>query len=352
MQLNRSYSVRGFIPLLGFLVCWLPLAACSRDEASGQTAVVVPEKLEMRSTTAKVWRPVAELHTGDHVTVLSRTEDNGANWVKLRGPGGQTGWVEARHLVSQETVDRSHHLADEIHNIQAQAVGRSKATLKLRLTPDRSSDDNVIISLPSGTQLEIVARERHPRPAAPEAKAPTPTPAATRAKDSEDQGTKYDEWYKVRVKDNTLLPAGWIYAGSVELEVPGEIIHYASSGRKIVGWQKIGTARDENGQAGDHYLVLERWALISDDKGDFSRIQVLAFDTKSHEYYSPFREDVRGRWPVTLKMEGTRGTFQIQALDKDGQAHPVDYSVEMLEGGKVRVTKITAKEQARGKRKK
>jgi uncharacterized protein YgiM (DUF1202 family) len=350
MFLNRSQSAVRLIALLVFTAGWLPLAACSRDESSGQTAVVVPERLELRSTTAKVSRVVAELRGGDRVMVVERVEDGGNNWAKVRGSDGQTGWVEVRHLVSQEIVDGSRHIAEEIRQTQAQAIGRSKATLKLRLTPDRSTEENVITSLPSGAALEIVDRERRPRPASSDAKSAT-QPVAD-VKDAEPPSTKYDEWYKVRVKDNALLPAGWIYAGSVELEVPGEISYYASSGRKIVGWQKIGTARDANGRAGDHYLVLERWALLSDDKGDFSRIQVMAYDPTSRDYYVPFREDVRGRLPVTLKMEGSRGTFQVQALDKDGQAHPVNYSIEMLEGGKLRVAKVVPKDQARGKRKK
>lgn len=337
------------LALLIFTACLTPLAACSHSESSGQMAVVVPERLELYSTTAKVKRVVAELRSGDRVTVLERVEDSGANWVKLSGPNGQTGWTEARHLVSQEIVDRSRQIASEIQQTQAQAIGRSKASLKLRLTPDRSAEDNVITTLPSGSTLEIVDRERHPRPAPSDAK--TVTQPVADVKDSEAQSTKYDEWYKVRVKDNALLPAGWIYAGSVELAVPGEITYYASSGRKIVGWQKIGTARDDEGRAGDHYLVLERWALLSDDKSDFSRIQVMAYDPKSRDYYVPFREDVQGRLPVTLKMEGSHGTFRIQALDKDGSTHPLDYKIETLEGGKIRVTRVTPKNQPTGKRK-
>ncbi len=337
------------IALLIFAACLLPLAACSHGETSSQMAVVVPERLTLYSTTAKVKREVAELRSGDRVTVLERAEDGGVNWVKLSGPNGQTGWTKAQHLVSQEIVDRSRKIADEIRETAAQAIGSPNDSLKLRLTPDRSTEDNVITMLPSGTLLEIVDRERRPRPALTDAKAAT-QPVAD-VKDGEAQNTKYDEWYKVRVKDNALLPAGWIYASSVKLAVPGEITYYASSGRKIVGWQKIGTARDDEGRAGDHYLVLERWALLSDDKGDFSRIQVMAYDPKSRDYYVPFREDVAGRLPVTLKMEGSRGTFRVQALDKDGHIHPLDYTIETLEGGKLRVARVTPKNQAPGKRK-
>jgi hypothetical protein len=44
-------------------------------------------------------------------------------------------------------------------------------------------------------------------------------------------------------------------------------------------------------------------------------------------------------------MEGTRGQFRLIAVDKDGREQALDYGVEMLEGGKVRVTKPQKKDQ-------
>jgi hypothetical protein len=325
------------------------MGACSSGEPAGQSAVVIPERLQLRSSTAKVARSTGELRSGDRVTIVERTDDGGTNWVKLRGPGGQTGWVEARNVVSQEIVDRSRRLADEVREIQAQASGSTKATLKLRLTPDRSTEENVATTLPSGTMVEIVARERRPRPAPTDAKSAT-QPVAN--KEAEEQTiAKHDEWYKVRLKDNPLLPAGWIYAGSIELAVPPEISYYISTGRRIVGWQKIGTARDEQGRAGDHYLVLERSNSSGDDKVDFDRLKVLAYDPVRREHHTPFRDDVDGRFPLTFKMEGSRGSFQVQALDRQDNLQKLDYTIELIEGGKVRVTRATPKEPARGRRK-
>src|SRR5438552_15303019 len=114
---NRCDGIFRLIALLIFAAGLMPLAACSHGESSGQMAVVVPERLELQSSMAKVRRKVAELRSGDRVTVLERVEDGGTNWVKLRGPEGQTGWTEANHLVSQEIVDRSRRLAEEIQNI-------------------------------------------------------------------------------------------------------------------------------------------------------------------------------------------------------------------------------------------
>jgi uncharacterized protein YgiM (DUF1202 family) len=349
----RQNRWEGGARLAASLILILPLislAACSSGESGSQMAVVAPDRLELKSSTAKVSRSVGELRSGDRVTVLERVEDGGTNWVRLRAPGGQAGWAEARYLVDQQVVERSRRLAEESQQVQTQAVGRSKALLKLRLTPDRSTEENVATMLPSGTVLEIVDRERRLRPAPADAKGAT-QPVASVKEEEEPAGAKYDEWYKVRLKEHALLPAGWIYAGSVELEVPPEISYYVSSGRRIIGWQKLGTARDEEGRAGDHYLTLERWTSSSDDKLDFDRLQVLAYDPAARDYYVPFREDVQGRLPVTLSMEGSRGRFQVKALDKEGNLQTLDYSVEMVEQGRVRVTRLTPKEKAAGKRK-
>ncbi|MGE0133197.1 MAG: SH3 domain-containing protein [Blastocatellales bacterium] len=308
------------------------LAACSQDPLADNKAFVVPERLKLKSSTAQAARVVGELKSGDHVTITDRANaEDGDNWSQVKGPNGEEGWIESRYLVKQEIVEKSRKIADEIKDVPTQAIGKSKATLKLRLSPDRGNEDNVATALPSGTMLEIVGRERKPRPAAIESK--------SEAKEDSDRNVRYDDWYQVRLKDYAILRAGWIYGGSVELEVPPEIIYFVSTGRRITGWQKIGTVRGDDSKSGDHFLVLERRNSGADEGVDFDRIKVLAYDPATRNYSTPFREDITGRFPVTLKMAGTRGRFQIVAVNKNGQEQKLTYEVEMLEGGRVRVTK-------------
>ncbi len=324
------------------------LSACSESGAGRETALVATDRLGLRSSTAKVSRVVAELRLGDRVTILERVEDGGINWAKLRAPDGRTGWVETRYLVSEETVERSRRLADSIKLIPPQAIGRLKATLRLRLTPDRERDDNIAILLPSGTTVEITGRERRPRVLSSEVKESL---ESTAERTGGTESTRFDEWYQVRLPDNPLLPAGWIYAGSIELAVPPEISYYASSGRRIVGWQKLGTARDLEEHAGDHYLVLERRIFNANEQADFDRIKVLAYDPGARDYSTPFREDVTGQLPVRLSLEGKRGQFQITALDKDGTTRLLDYTVEITEDNRIRITRLKAKEPVRSQQK-
>lgn len=322
-----------------FAVIFLPAAfliSCSEGSSLSEKAFIVPEKIRLRSSTAQAARVVGELKSGDQVTVTDRENDeDGDNWSKVKGPNGESGWVESRYLVKQEIVEKSRKIADEIKDIPTQAIGRSKATLKLRLAPDRSDDDNVATLLPLGTALEIVARERKPRPATTDNKGDN----KGETKEDSDNNVKYDNWYEVRLKDYAVLPAGWIYGGSVELEVPPEIVYFVSTGRRITGWQKIGTVTGEDSKSGDHFLAMERKNSGGDEGVDFDRVKVLAYDPQSRDYSTPFREDIAGRFPVTMKMNGTRGHFQLIAVDKNGQEQKLTYTVEMLEGGKVKVTK-------------
>jgi Bacterial SH3 domain len=323
----KHYSYAAIILSLSTL-----MASCSQGSAQDDRALVVPERLRLKSSTAQAARSVGELKSGDQVTVIDRaTAEDGESWSKVEGPNGESGWIRSLTLVKRDIVDKSRQIAAEIKDIPTQAVGRSKATLKLRLSPDRSDDDNVATTLTLGAMLEIVARERKPRPARIESKG--------EAKEEADSSVKYDNWYKVRLKDYAVLPAGWIYGDSVELEIPPEIFYYVSSGRKIIGWQRIGTATGNDNKSGDHFLALERKNFGADDGVDFDRIKVLAYDPAARDYYTPFRDDIAGRFPVTLKMEGARGHFQIIAVDKNGQTQELTYGVEMLEGGKVRVAK-------------
>ncbi len=327
---------------LGLVLCaaLLMLAvSCSKTATLNEVAYVVPEKLKLKSSTAQATRVIGELKTGDRITIIARLKsEDGTPWVNIKNAEGLTGWAESRYFVKEEVVNKSRHMAEEIRGIPTQGLGKSKATLKLRLTPDRISDDNVATTLPSGTAVEIVARDRKPRPASVDAKSESGLASGQSGKGG-DSDVKYDTWFQVRLKDYAVLPAGWIYGGSVELDVPGEIIYFVSSGRKIMGWQKLGTVHGDDSRSGDHYLVMERKTFGADDRADFDRIKILAYDPSTRNYNTPFRDEVLGRFPVKLAMNGQQGTFTLNVIGKDGQKQDIEYTVELLSGGKVKVTK-------------
>jgi len=336
---NRlSKTSLGFLTLLTLSAL---LAGCSDSASLNEKAIVISDRLTVKNSTARVASSVAELRSGDRVNVSRRAKtEDGSSYSEISGPRGESGWVESRFLIKEEFVEKSRAIAAEVRDIQTQAIGRSKKDLRLRLSPDRANDENSISILPSGTLLEIVLKERKPKPASMLAESEEDSGDA---KTSHTSDYKYDVWYKVRLRGNNVLPAGWIYGGLVGLEIPHDIVYFASEGRRITGWHKIGTVTGDDGKSGDHYLVLERTILSPDEEADFDRIKVLAYDPSTRDYTTPFREDFPGRFPVALKMDGTKGQFQLNAIDRNKQLQLLTFGVEMLPGGQVKITRPTGK---------
>jgi hypothetical protein len=330
---------------LVLLICGVALSACSstRSALTGEAAFVAPEKVRVRSSTAEAARSVGELKSGDQVTIIERKNEGNTAWAQVNGPNGLSGWVESKTLVKQEIVNAAQKMAEEIRSVPTQATGRSKARLKLRLSPDRNTEENVAFELPAGTVLDIVARERKPRPEKLDARPAQPAPGTVGAA-SVAPMPKYDDWYQVRLKNLPIIPAGWIYGGSVELDVPGDISFFASTGRRITGWQVIGSTQDEQNETKEHYLVAEKQLFGSEDQLDFDRLKVMAYDPKRREYYTPFRDDVRGRFPILVKRTDKGGTFQVNSLNKTEQPQTLDYSFEFGENSRPKVTRVTPKE--------
>lgn len=314
-------------------------ASCSRSAAvPEETAYVAPATLKLRSSTAQISNVVGELKGGERITIVGHSyATDGRPWVKIKAPKIDLGWAEARFFVSGNVVEESRRIAEQYKDTQTQAIGKSKALLKLRLTPDRSDDKNVATTLPEGTVLDIIGRERKPKPAA------TANEAEGNAQANKSAGPAYDNWLLVRLKDSPVLPAGWIYGGSVELEIPPDIVYYASAGRRITGWQKIGSVKEESGKSGDHYLVLERTNPGANEQVDFDRVKILAYDPSTRSYTTPFREDLSGRFPVSVNMEGNRGQFKVPVIDKNDQSKLLTYEVEIYDNGVVKVKAIANK---------
>lgn len=317
--------------------------ACQHHGPLGEKAFVAPERLKLKSSTAQAARYTSELPGGTLVTVTDRDlSEEGVLWAEIRGPEPESrvGWVENRFLIKADLVEASRRLEAEIRTTPTQAVGRSKATLKLRLTPDRTAEENVITVVSSGSLLEIVRRERRPRPTTPLASIPesddlVTTPSVTLPPDQ-----KSDDWYLVRTPSMPVAPAGWIYGGSVNLEVPPEIVYFVSTGRRITGWHKLGTAQDQFGRPGDHYLVLEHRLFGGVEELDFDRVKILAYDPLTRNYLTPFQEDLSGRFPVTVSMIDNRGHFELTAADRSGQSRLHRYQIDENADGALRVTRL------------
>src|SRR5438132_10073571 len=145
------------------------LAGCSTLANKSNTGVVVARSAQILSSTAVVSANLLEVNRGDLVDILDQVDvpdpsDNTKKerWYRVRAHDElkTEGWIEARNIIPDKVLENSRKLADEDKETQAQATGQLHAGSNLRLTPDRSSNENIMMRLDSGSSFEIIGWKR------------------------------------------------------------------------------------------------------------------------------------------------------------------------------------------------
>src|SRR5688572_19184604 len=340
--------MRAFKTLVIFLLPVL-LAGCQTLASKNSTGVVVARRAQIRSSTAVVAADLLQVNRGDVVDILDSTDvtdpsDNTRKerWlrVKARDTDFTEGWIEARNIMPDDVLEDSKKLADEDKDVPAQATGQLRASSNLRLTPDRSGNENIMMRLDSGSSFDIVGWKRVPKPKASESIETDVAPKAGSAQQGNarpgrqaDENSEPEEanelWYRVRLPvDASPAPAGWIYGKQVELAVPSDIIFYRG-GREFVAWQRLdGESRDKNdkdagreGKPGS-WLILEKSSSNQPrglDEPDFDRIYILGYDKRNQEHYTAYRSpDVKGYLPARVEGQGDNKTFTVRLQEEEG----------------------------------
>jgi len=323
---------------------------CSTLANKSSSGVVVARRAQIRSSTAVVAADLLQVNRGDTVDILESTDvtdpsDNSRKerWLRVRARDTDTteGWIEARNVMPDDVLKESEKLAVEDKDITAQATGQLRASSNLRLSPDRSGNENIMMRLDSGSSFDIIGWKRVPKPKSSEAietdVAPKAGSAAQggggRASQQEDEDKEQDEtnelWYKVRLPaDASPAPAGWIYGKQVGLSVPSDIIFYRT-GREFVGWQRLdGSDREKTTKdAGKEdkpgsWLILEKSSSNQPhgiDEPDFDRIYVLGYDKRNQEHYTAYRSpDLKGYLPAKVEGQGESKSFTIRLQEEEG----------------------------------
>jgi hypothetical protein len=298
------------VSFLVLVLAWCLGAMACKGTIIGETAYVVSEKADVRNSTSKANNSVGGLKRGDEVTIIERSSQGESASVKIKGPEGIEGWTSPINLATKTNADKSREMAGEIAGISAQAECTNRKSVKLRSTPDRSSDANVIVQLPAGAVFEVTARETKPKMVDPAAKVALKTEADDPNKTPE---STYEVWFKVRVKDNEIVPAGYV-------------------------WQRLGTVKDSKGIDSFHYVIFEKSVPSADEKSDFDYVHIIGFDAKNRSvsYYNVLREDMRGVFPVKTSTEGLNVTFSFDSLDAANNKAPITYTVQPAEKGRLK----------------
>jgi hypothetical protein len=369
------------LKVLAALACLAALTGCSAIASRNNTGVVVSQRAQIRSSTAVVAADLLEVSRGDTLDLLDTVDipdpsDNTKKerWyrVKARDADATEGWIEARNIMPEDVMAKSRKLADDDKNIQAQATGQLHAGSNLRLTPDRSTNENIMLRLDSGSSFDIIGWKRVPKFKGAESSesdtAPKPgTVSSANKKVQNDEEPEEEEttelWYKVRLAPSiSPAPAGWIFGKQVELAVPSDIIYYRT-GREFVAWRRLDEDSSEEGAGKTTDTAKESrpgsWVILEKssskeahkiDEPDFDRIYVLGYEKHDQDHYTAYRSpDIEGYLPLRTEGKGANRTFTVRVKDEAGQIKDVTFNLFRDDHG---VMRVSAPEQMKAARKK
>jgi hypothetical protein len=375
---NRINNLTKESVLAGLVLCVMVLlSGCSTLASRNNTGTVVSRSAQIRSSTAVVAADLLERSRGDTVDILDSVDvpdpsDNTKKerWYRVRAhdPENTEGWIEARNVMPEEVLAKSRKLADDDKNIQAQATGQLHAGSNLRLSPDRSSNENIMMRLDSGSSFEIIGWVRVPKLKGAETSesdtAPKPGTASSNKKETDEENPEDLEttelWYKVRLSPSiSPAPEGWIFGKQVELTVPSDIIYYRT-GREFVAWRRLDEDTTDEASATKtkdvakdsrpgSWVILERSSSKEPHKigePDFDRIYVLGYEKHDQDHYTAYRSpDVEGYLPIRVDGRAGNRTFTVRIKDDTGQVKDMTFSLYHDEHS---VMKITPPEQLKG----
>ena len=387
MRVDKKLHMKNFEPPLFLapllLGAALLAAGCTAIAGHTSTGVVVSRSAQIRSSTAVVAADLYEVKRGDTVDIVDSLDvpdpsDNSKKelWYRVRARNEENteGWIEARNIMPDDVLAKSTKLSEEDKDLQPQATGQLHAGSNLRLSPDRSNNENIMMRLDSGSSFEIIGWKRLPKFKGAETTESDTAPKAGTASNSNKKIQREDEenpeeqettelWYKVRLSPSiSPAPEGWIFGKQVELMVPSDIIYYRT-GREFVAWRRLDedTSDDSSTRTKDvakdtrpgSWVILEKSNPKDEphklDEPDFDRIYVLGYEKHDQDHYTAYRSpDVEGYLPLRIEGKGANRTFTVRIKD-NGQVKDMTFNLYRDDHG---VMRVTPPEQMKAGRKK
>ena len=347
MKTNRSILIAIATLAIVFQTgcTWLDGALGTVSGLAGlsDTATVIAKTAQIRTSYAVVAADLLEVKRGEKLDVLDKVEFEKVLWFRVRARNTEEteGWIEAQHVITSDTLERSLKLAEDFKELPAQAAGQIRAKSNLRLAPEINTD-NVLFQLASGSNFEIMDWKFVPKQELPDVddaskgedgqaapKKNAEIEAAREQGEPEKIDEKYDIWYLVKLDPSVSpAPAGWLFGRQVELQVPSEIVFFQQNNRKFVTWQRLDSeiASVTSGRAATpgNWVILTRTNVVKAIDGvepDFDGILVLAFDKYDQSYYTVWRSsgEVWGTLPLRVEGQGDNKTFTLTLRHPEGR---------------------------------
>lgn len=314
--MKRKLLIAVPILVLVALIAWW---VRPRHEFLGE-AYISERSVNLLSSIAQVRQQIGTLHYGDRVDTLARRNE----FVKVRTPAGEVGWIEARYLMDPALWSRSEALLKQVTGLPIQAKGRTKVATNLRVEPGRTAPR--LYQFGRGVPLEVVGR------------ASADWVQNSDEKDqSAPQETKKEDWFLVRGTatrppgesaaraglpvttepgDQSIPIAGWVIARFLDLDVPDAVRTGASAANlRPVAWFELNRVPDESGEKPQYLLAAARGA--EGQPCDFTNLRVFTWNARKSRYETAFIEnDLCGQLPIRL-AKGPKGEpeFIFRVLD-------------------------------------
>ncbi len=309
------------------------------------TATVISKTAQIRTSYAVVAADLLEVKRGERLDVLDQQDFEKVLWyrVRARDEDQTEGWIEAQHIITNATLEKSQKLAEAFESRKPQAAGKLRAASNLRLGPDMNPE-NVLFKLANGSTFEIMSWSFVPKAELPDVDdaAKGESEKATRGKNADIEAAKeagepekledkYDIWYQVRMDPSVSpAPAGWLFGRQVELLIPSEIVFFQQNNRKFVSWQRLDTDAASKAVMSDrtatpgNWVILTRTNVVKAIDGvepDFDGILVLAFDKYDQSFYTVWRTtgEVWGTLPLNVEGSGDNKAFSFKLRHPEGR---------------------------------
>lgn len=285
----------------------LLLAACQRERREPVIGVgyVSSNAINLRDRLGATQYTVATLKQGERLEIIGHQH----HWLHVRTVAKVEGWIEEKHMVTQEIFDRFGKVRQTAASLPSQGTAHARREANLHLEPDRKSP--AYYTLKEDESCEVVRRAYSERP---------PRPKQAPGK------TEYEDWFLVR----NSTAAGWGLAGNLDMAVPEEVLQYAE-GKRVVAWFILDPGEGKDGKDAKPTIL---WATSSAMglAQDFEGIRVFSWGARKKHYETSYIEsNVRGYYPITTRKDPPG--FSYTAENKLG-VH-VEYKFQ-LDGTRVR----------------
>lgn len=298
---------RRVLPLL--LPLLLLLFGCGRGRGRvKEMAYVSASQAILRDRVAAVYTKTGMVKNGERVQVLERDR----RFARVRTGDGTEGWIEQRHLVTQQVYDSFQKLAQQEQGGPVQATAVTHNDTNLHIDPGRDTEH--LYQLDQGSKTSLLKRATAEKgvPGLP------PRPADGNHEPSQTAAPAMEDWWLVRDAHGHV---GWVLGRMLDVDVPLDIAQYAE-GQRIVAAFALNQVQDGDKRVSE-YLTL----LIEPKDGlpfDYNQIRVFTWNVKRHRYETAYREhNLNGVLPVTISQEifdkeGTLPVFVLRVQDENG----------------------------------